>query len=382
MKKREFFKTVVAGAALLYANPLSALDLNFESNSEKNVLMLGGRGFLGPSIVNRFLKAGFQVTLLNRGVTNPELFKELPVIICNRELEDKRGIKAVSSQIRNKHWDVVVDTWQKSPKAVQDFVEEFKDNIGHYHYISTISVYDKWDKKYTEETEPLNSLPAFPTSIEKEFRYAIRKTFSEEAIRATTDKFTFYRSSGMKDFRVTRPEDPDAQPYWPVRFYRGGEILLPKVPNHQMQYTDVQSLVNFILHCSETETYGAFNVASNTMPFKDYVSGLIHATQTPKKLHWINGEFLKKEGLLPYKVVPFWRERPVGAYNFNIQKALNAGLVNRPIVDTVSDQIAGYLQRYPNDSVRFGKPFEDRMIKYFSMEKEKAVINKWIQTKH
>lgn len=77
----------------------------------------------------------------------------------------------------------MIYTWQKSAKAVADFLDEFKGQFGYYHYISTISVYDKWDKEFIEETKPLNPLPSFPKTIAEEHRYAIRKTFSEEAIR-------------------------------------------------------------------------------------------------------------------------------------------------------------------------------------------------------
>ncbi|MEM9077517.1 MAG: NAD-dependent epimerase/dehydratase family protein [Bacteroidota bacterium] len=379
MNKRSFLKTSALGMTAVAVNPFETIHagLTHKSNGKK-ALMLGGRGFIGPSIVNALLAAGYEVTLLNRGKTNATLFSDLPVIICDRERENKAGLKAIESKHKETYWDVVVDTWQKSPKAVSDFLEEFKDNIGHYHYISTISVYDKWDNKYIVESEPLNPLPPAPTTIGEEFRYAIRKTFAEEAIRKNTERYTIYRSSGMKDFRTTRPMDPDAQPYWPVRFSRGGEILVPKVDNHYIQFTDVQSLVQFLVHCSENKTYGEFNVAHSTMAFKDYVSCLAYVTQKPDKLHWIDGEFLEKEGLLPYRIVPFWREQPVGFYYFNVQKALSAGLVNRPVTDMLADQIAGYKSRFPNDDVRFGTTIGDKTLKYFSMEKEKEVIRKWL----
>ncbi len=367
-------------AASVVVQPTGILNASVFSNktNNKKALMLGGRGFIGPSIVKALLAEGYEVTLLNRGKTNPDLFSDLPVIVCDRERENKEGLKAIDKKHRETYWDVVVDTWQKSPKAVADFLEEFKDNIGHYHYISTISVYDKWDKKYIVESEPLNPLPPTPTTIGEEFRYAIRKTFAEEAVRKNTERYTIYRSSGMKDYRVTDPKDPNDQPYWPVRFNRGGEILVPKIKDHNIQFTDVQSLVRFIVHCSKNKTYGEFNVAHPTIGFKDYISCLAYITQRPEKLHWIDGEFLEKEGLLPYRIVPFWREKPVGFYYFNVQKALSAGLVNRPVTEMLADQLAGYNSRFPEDTVRFGTIVSEKTLKYFSMEKEKEVIRKWL----
>ncbi|WP_299443701.1 NAD-dependent epimerase/dehydratase family protein [uncultured Aquimarina sp.] len=342
-------------------------------------MILGGRGFLGPSIVETFLKSGYDVTLLNRGKTNIHLFSNLPITICDREQENKQGLKNIDKIYKESYWDIVVDTWQKSPKAVSDFLEEFKGRFGHYHYISTVSVYDKWDKKFIEETEPLNPLPKSPKTISEDFRYAIRKTFAEEAIRERISNFTIYRSHGMKDFRITRPNDPNAEPFWPIRFYKGGEIMVPNVHNHHMQVTDVKSLTNFIVHCSETATFGSFNVAYNPTPFKDYVSSLIHVTGMPKKIHWINGDFLIKHGLLPYKIIPLWKPKPVGSYYFNVQKAVQAGLVNRPMVEMITDQLEGYKIRHPKDDVSFGEVMEGKQIKYYSINKEKEVINKWLE---
>lgn len=378
MKKREFIKSLGAMSALSLINPMDIFAGNSLVNSKKNVLILGGRDFMGPRIVEAFLKAGYEVTLLNRNKTNTHLFKNLPLIICDRETENKAGLKAIDKPYKNTYWDIVVDTWQKSPKAVADFLDEFKDRIGHYHYISTVSVYDKWDKKFIIETEPLNPLPTFPKTIQEEHRYAIRKTFAEEAIREKTDKYTIYRSHGMHDERITHSDDPDAEPFWPVRFYRGGEILLPKAENHHVQLTDVSSLANFLVHCSEQNTYGEFNVAYDATPFKDYVASLIMATQMPKAMHWIDGEFLINEGLKPYEIVPLWKPAPAGSYYFNVQKAINAGLINRSMVDMISDQIKGYKSRHPQDDVRFGELIDGKQIKYYSEAKEKEIIRKWL----
>lgn len=380
MIKREFIKTLAAASAATFMNPMVASSrmIASDSNAKKKMLMLGGRGFIGPSIVKVFLNAGFHVTLLNRGKTNATLFNDLPVIICDREKENREGYKKIDKKYRETYWDIVIDTWQKSPKAVSDFLDEFKGSIGHYHYISTMSVYDKWDSKFIEETAALNPLPSFPETISTDFRYAIRKTLCEEAIRERMANYTIYRSHGMKDFRVTRPHDPNAEPFWPVRFNRGGEILLPNIADHHIQVTDVQSLSNFILHCAESGTYGAYNVAYHPTPFKDFVSSLISATGMPDKLHWIDGDFLITNELIPYKIVPLWKPEPKGSYYFNVQKAVSAGLVNRPMVDMVTDQLNGYKSRHPNDDVRFGEVMEGKKLKYYSMEKERDIIKKWV----
>ncbi len=378
MNKRDFIKTLGTASLLPLVTPLPTFGTTSFFSKQKKVLILGGRGFLGPTIVEAFIASGYDVTLLNRGKTNVHLFKNLPVIIADREKENKQGLRTIAKKHKETYWDIVVDTWQKSPKAVSDFLQEFKGQFGHYHYISTISVYDKWDKKYIQEDEPLNPLPKFPETIEEHFRYAIRKTLAEEAIREHCKDFTIYRSHGIRSYRVGRPGNPNSEPFWPIRFFRGGEIILPNVKNHHMQFTDAISLANFVVHCSKSKIYGSFNVANTPTPFKDYVSSLIHATQTPKKMHWIDGDFLIKNDIIPYKIMPFWRETPKGSYYFNVQKAISAGLVNRPMVEVISDQLEGYKHRYPNDDIVFGENINGQQIKYYSSDKEKEIIKKWM----
>lgn len=378
MKKREFFKGVGAAATLLLMNPYEVFGKNKDTaiTAKKTALVLGGRGFFGPSIVQSLLDNGYDVTLLNRNRTNTHLFNDLPLICCDREKEGKAGIKSIDREYKNIYWDIVVDTWQKSPKAVSDFLEEFKGRIGHYHYTSSVSVYGKWDEKFNAETAPLKPIPSFPKTIGEKHRYAIRKTLAEEAIRAHTDQYTIYRSHGMRDFRSADPNNIIDEPFWPIRFLRGGEILLPQVKNHHIQMTDVSSMVDFMIHCAKHKMYGEYNVACQPTPFKDYVSSLIHATKRPEKMYWIDGDFLIENGLIPYKVVPFWKPQPKGSYYFNVQKAIEAGFVHRPLVSMISDQIKGYKHRHPNDDVRFGKQ-TDGTVKCYSLDQEKEIIKKW-----
>jgi 2'-hydroxyisoflavone reductase len=378
MDKREFLKAI--SASLILATTPKILH---SSNSiiKKKVLVLGGRNFIGPSIVKIFKKSGWDVTLLNRGITNPTLFKELPIIICDREKKNRYDLIKKSTLIKNSHWDCVIDTWQKSPKAVQDFIEEFKDDFSHYHYISTVSVYNDWNEKGIDETRPLNPVPKFPDNINENFRYAIRKTLSEITISDNLTNYTIYRSHGMRDFRTPDHTNPAEEDYWPIRFARGGEILVPDAQDHYYQITDVQSLCKFILHCAENKIYGAYNVAYKPIEFKKYISSLMTATTKSKNLIWILGDFLIKNGLKPYKDISAWKPSPAGSYHFNVNKAIANGLKNRSLDKLIRDQINGYKSRYPNDSIKFGEMQNGKETGDFSSQKEKEIIEKWLSIK-
>lgn len=59
-----------------------------------NILILGGTNILGPAIVNAALRNGHKTTLFNRGVTNPQLFPNLPAIKGDRD----RGFMQISNE--------------------------------------------------------------------------------------------------------------------------------------------------------------------------------------------------------------------------------------------------------------------------------------------
>ena len=54
---------------------------------------------------------GHLITLFNRGITNPDLFSELPLVKGDRE----KGVKAYAP-LKTKKWDVIIDdclNWHK-----------------------------------------------------------------------------------------------------------------------------------------------------------------------------------------------------------------------------------------------------------------------------
>jgi 2'-hydroxyisoflavone reductase len=65
------------------------------------LLVLGGTKFLGRAVVEAALARGHEVTLFNRGQTNPELFPE-----AERLRGDRDGDLAA---IEGREWDAVID---------------------------------------------------------------------------------------------------------------------------------------------------------------------------------------------------------------------------------------------------------------------------------
>jgi 2'-hydroxyisoflavone reductase len=364
MKRRDFL--VGAGTYLgMHAFPLAASSAN-----TRDVLVLGGTDFLGPSIVTELLDRGHRVTLFNRGLTNPHLFPALEKIRGDRELEDGLGI----ARLKNRQWDVVIDTWQKAPRCVRDTAELLKGNVGQYQYVSSISVYKDWSQEGITENAELNDVPPMPETFVTDLRYSIRKTLAELALmRVLPDEHAIFRSHGMRGVRIPVPGD---EPYWPVRVGRGGEVLAPDTGDTLIQYTDIVSLCRFMGDAAERGTMGAFNVLSarGAYSLRAYLEHCQRVTGSNARFTWVPRNFLETLDIKPYRDLPMWRPEPAGFYTFSADKALEAGLRNRPVEATIADMLGGYRQRYPDDGFRFGREPHHGTI---SMAVEAEALAEW-----
>ena len=74
--------------------------------------MLGGTVFVGRHIVQAALARGHDVTLFNRGRTNPLLFEGVERVQGDRERDDLADLEGRS-------WDAVVDTSGYVPRVVR-----------------------------------------------------------------------------------------------------------------------------------------------------------------------------------------------------------------------------------------------------------------------
>jgi 2'-hydroxyisoflavone reductase len=92
--------------------------------------VLGGTKFVGRAFVEAAVELGCQVTLFNRGHTNPELFDGI--------VEKIRGDRTVDlTPLRGRTWDAVVDVAAYHPGVVQQSVDVLSDATGRYLFVST-----------------------------------------------------------------------------------------------------------------------------------------------------------------------------------------------------------------------------------------------------
>src|SRR5919197_2644381 len=108
------------------------------------ILIIGGTRFLGRHLVESALARNHEVTLFNRGQTNPNLFLQLETIIGDRE----KDIKKLDGRI----WDAVIDVAGYVPRIVRLSAEALEPIVSRYVFISTISVYENFRQVGIDES--------------------------------------------------------------------------------------------------------------------------------------------------------------------------------------------------------------------------------------
>src|SRR4051812_44600167 len=113
------------------------------------ILIIGGTSFVGRHIAQVALARGHELTLFNRGKTNPGLFPEAEHIRGNRD----DGLV----ELEGRSFDAVVDPSGYFPRIVRMSADALKDRVGRYLFISTISVYGEL-KSGPDENAPVATI--------------------------------------------------------------------------------------------------------------------------------------------------------------------------------------------------------------------------------
>jgi 2'-hydroxyisoflavone reductase len=295
----------------------------------KTILMLGGTGFLGPPTVTAALQRGHKVTLFNRGRTRPGLFPDLEKLHGDREKDDLKALEG-------RKWDAVVDTSANVPRWVNKAAAVLGPNIGHYLYISSISVYTDLSKPGVDESAPVATIQD-PT-IEKidAQTYGALKALSEKAAQTAMPGKVAVVRPGL----IVGPDDPsDRFTYWPVRVARGGEVLAPGSPDDPIQLIDVRDLGAFLVQLIVDRTTGVFNALGPDQVLTmgrtlDACKQVAHSNAT---FTWADADFLEKQGVHAWSDLPAWvpaRGDTAGFARVSNARALQAGLTFRPIAET------------------------------------------------
>ncbi len=295
------------------------------------VLIIGGTQFLGRHFVETALGQGHRVTLFNRGKTNPDLYPEVEKLLGDRASD--------LSALRGRSWDVAVDTSGYVPRVVKASAEMLSGSVGHYVFISSLSVYHDFSVP-VDENSPLESLDDPNVEEVTGGTYGALKALCEDGVLGALPGRSHIIRAGL----IVGPYDPlNRFPYWLRRIPQGGDVLAPGSPASPVQLIDGRDIAAWALHCAETKVSGVFNTTGPLVPLSlgDVLATVATVAEARPNLVWASDEFLVGQGVQPLDGVPLWVP-PEYRYFFrvDVQRALGAGLTYRPLADTARDTLA------------------------------------------
>jgi 2'-hydroxyisoflavone reductase len=310
------------------------------------LLVLGGTVFLGRHLVAAALDRGHEVTLFHRGKHNPGLFPGAESLFG-----DRRGDL---SALDGRSWDAVVDTSGNTPDAVAASAARLAGAVERYVFVSTLAVYLGFPRvPRLDESAPL--IPAADAAAVEPSPAAVGplKALCEHELAETVGDRALVVRAGL----LAGPHDPtDRFTYWPRRVARGGEVLAPREPGLRVQLVDARDLAAWILASVEAGRTGAWNATGPAAPLTmgELLDTCRDVTGADATFTWVDEDILLGAGVQPRMELPLWMPGSPGAATVDARRAIAAGLVFRPLAETVRDTLAWDAHRPPDAPRRAG----------------------------
>jgi 2'-hydroxyisoflavone reductase len=295
------------------------------------LLVLGGTSFVGRHIVEAALAAGHDVTLFNRGQTNPGLFAS-----CDQRTGDRA--KGDYASLNTGEWDGLIDVNAYYPRAVREVAAAVDGRVGHYTFISTCSVYDSPGEGPITEDAPLATVADPAAEDVTNENYGGLKVLCEQAVAAAfPERYTIIRP-GI----VAGPHDlSDRFTYWVRRAARGGTAVAPNRPDQPVQVVHARDQGDFVVQATAERLVGPFNTVGPSTPltFASMIEACAAAAGVDLDVEWVDEDFLseRKQHLplfLPTKM------NIDGLFRCSPARAEAHGFRNRPIEETAADTLA------------------------------------------
>ncbi len=332
MKRRSFIQKLAFGSLALNL-PSSLLSRNF---APLNILILGGTIFVGPQIVRSCIRSGHNVTLFNRGLSNPALFPDIPLIRGDRH--DGPGSYA---PLLDKTWDLVIDVWPEKSRLVDEATAALADYTGWYSFISSIAVYNSYQTIGLTEESPIVE----PRQDSTLWDYSEEKVVAEKLVtQRFPDNHTILRPGPIKGWR-----DPATDLlYWLVRLRDNRDILGPGPGTDPLQFIDVKDVGRLAISLSENNVKGVFNCSGplpEKLTWKDFLETARSHLSSASQIHYPSMEFIREQGVRPFDDLPLWvpLEEDPGFMQISSGKAHESGRFSLSSIEsTIDDCLAWY----------------------------------------
>jgi nucleoside-diphosphate-sugar epimerase len=269
------------------------------------LLILGGTWFLGRTVVEQAIAAGWQVTTFSRGRSGHDVPGAEAVRGDRQEPSDIARLAEAGP------WDAVVDASGQIPAVVAASVQALRPRAARYVYLSTVNAYQGWPDELLTDDSPVYE-PA-PEEIAARVGAAEGMAPAVEygALKATCELAARQRFGD--DCLVLRPgvvlgpyEYVGRLPWWLNRVSRGGQVLAAGDPRRPIQPVDVRDLAAFILRSAERGLSGAMNVTApiGHSTYGEMLAACREVTGGTAELIWVEDHWLSDQDVTPWTEIP------------------------------------------------------------------------------
>jgi 2'-hydroxyisoflavone reductase len=337
------------------------------------VLVLGGTVFLGRHVVEAALARGDEVTLFNRGRSNPDLFPDVEKLRGDRNGE--------LAALAGRRWEAVIDPSGYVPRVVRASAERLADAVEHYTFVSSQSVYADTSQPGIDETAPVHTLAdETAEEIADAETYGALKVLCERAAERAMPGRVLYVRAGV----IVGPHDPSNRlTYWVTRIARGGEVLAPMPRTQPVQLIDARDLAEWMLAMAETKKPGTYNATGpdRQLTMEEFLNDIRDSTGSDARFIWVGERFLVDAGVEAWNELPLWLAPGVdpahrGFLSVDISRAIAAGLRFRPISETVRDTLARAERKHASGAKDYGVQADPAGLE---PEKESDILRRWRQ---
>jgi 2'-hydroxyisoflavone reductase len=293
------------------------------------LLIIGGTGFVGRHIAAAAIERGHDVTLFNRGRTDPQAFPSASSLCGDRD----RDLSALAAA----RWDATIDANAYTPTQIHRLADALGDRGGRYALISSVAVYADPASR-GGPAAPLKRLDRSAVDGPVDERnYGGLKVLCEEAAAQRFGEPLIIRPT-----YVIGPGDVTLRfPWWVARIARGGDVAAPGRPERAVQLIDARDLATWTLTLVERGDHGALDGVATAPPFgfRDMLAA-VAATLAPPATSfiWIDTQVLQTTGMPPSRF-PLWTGGvPVpSTMHIDPSPSRARGLEPRPLADSIAD---------------------------------------------
>lgn len=262
------------------------------------ILIIGGTNFIGRNLLERLSEdKKYDITIFNRGKTNPQLFPNIKRIVGDRNSTDIKQIHQIK-------WDYIIDLSCYFPQSLSNILGGLSLNLKKYIFISTCSVYQDEKVNLSDENALIKSCSETQISDQSSNSYGNRKAECERILQTSKVNFTILRP----DLVYGKYDPTDRFYYWLHQAKKFETILVPNNGNPKFSLTYVNDLVTTIEKTIEEKTdREVYNITTTTQTSIGQILKI-----TSKKLQTnpelINGdsEFLHTNNISEWMDMPVW----------------------------------------------------------------------------